>query len=179
MVITAVIEKPKAEELLSETNRIWPPRKKIIKVELIYLPLYLFTIKLEDKRGRQYNEMVSVDAIKGEFAFFRETDSEQPTNEIINNFSCKLTESAARQIASGEYQRFLLKNNLKNSNTSRIINFSEGIRVFYPYWIGYLKRKNGYDFEVIDAVGGSKQGIKMRPVFIDLILQTSENKNAC
>lgn len=176
MLITPIIEKQKAEELLSQTNALWPARRKIIKAELIYMPLYLFTIKLEDKKGRQYHEMVSVDGIKGEFAFFRETGYEQPTIEILNKYCCKLTELTARRIASGEYQRFLLKNNLKNSNTSEIIHFSQGVRVFYPYWIGYLKRKNGYDFEVIDAVGGGKQGIKMRPVFIDLILQTT-NRN--
>jgi hypothetical protein len=67
----------------------------------------------------------------------------------------------------------LLKNNLKNSNTSGITDLSTGVPVYYPYWIGYYKRKKGYDFEVIDAVGGGKQGIKMKPVFIDLILQTT------
>jgi hypothetical protein len=179
MFVTAIIEKHKAEELLSLTNSIWPARRKIIKVELFYLPLYLFTIDLEDKKGRQYQEMISVDGIKGEFAFFRETEYDQPAKEKINKFSCKLTESMARQIAMEEYKRFMLKNNLKSGNHSRIVIFSQGVQVFYPYWIGYIKRRNGYDFEVIDAVGGSKQGIKMRPVFIDLILQTSADKKEC
>ena len=41
----------------------------------------------------------------------------------------------------------------------------------YPYWVGYYKRKSGIDFEVIDALNGKKQGAKMKPVFIKLIMQ--------
>jgi len=176
MLITPIIEKLKAEELLSAANGIWPSGKKMLKVELFYLPIYLFTINLEDKKGRQYKEMITVDGIKGEFAFFRETDSGQPTEQKINSFNSKLTEPMAREIAMAEYQRFLLKNNLKSSNSSGIIGFSQGVQAFYPYWIGYFKRGKGYDFEVIDAVGGGKQGIKMRPVFIELLLQFPAGK---
>jgi len=47
----------------------------------------------------------------------------------------------------------------------------EGI-VNYPYWIGYYKRKDGVDFDVIDAVSGKKQGAKMKPVFIELLMRS-------
>jgi hypothetical protein len=173
MYISIKIEQERAEKLLAEKNGIWPGRKRIIKVELIYLPLFIFTIRLEDKKGRQFHETISVDGIKGEFAFFRGTDYNHPGKDIAGTVSFTLTEQIARNIALGEYQRLLLKNNLKNSNTSGITDLSTGVPVYYPYWIGYYKRKKGYDFEVIDAVGGGKQGIKMKPVFIDLILQTT------
>jgi len=176
MFISVIIEKHKAEEILCQTNGLWPARRKMIKVELFYLPMYIFTIQLEDKKGRHNHDLVSVDGIKGEFAFFRETDYDEETKEKTDQFSWKLTEPKAREIAMGEYQRFLLKNNLKNSNFSGIANFSSGVQAYYPYWLGYFRRRNGYDFEAIDAVGGSKQGIKMRPVFIDLILQIPADK---
>jgi hypothetical protein len=178
MFISVIIEKHRAEELLSATNGIWPSGKKMVKVELFYLPIYLFTIELEDRKARHYHEMISVDGIKGEFAFFRESDSVESPNEHMNSFSYILAEPIARKIALAEYQRFLLKNNLKSSNSSGIVSFSKGVKAFYPYWIGYFRRKNGYDFEVIDAVGGGKQGIKMRPVFIELLLQSSTGGQA-
>ena len=171
MFIASIIEKYQAEDLLSKTNGLWPARRKMIKVELFYLPLYLFTIKLEDNKGRQYSDMISVDGIKGEFAFFRESDYEQATAEIINKIDFKLTVTMACDIAMQEYKRFLFRNNLKNRNFAKIVSTSQGVQVYYPYWMGYFKHKSAYDFDVIDAVGGSKQGIKMRPVFIDLILQ--------
>jgi hypothetical protein len=55
MYISIKIEQERAEKLLAEKNGIWPGRKRIIKVELIYLPLFIFTIRLEDKKGRQFH----------------------------------------------------------------------------------------------------------------------------
>ena len=132
----------------------------MVKVELFYLPVYLFTLKLEDKKGRQYTDMISVDGIKGEFAFFIESEYEQATTEIIEKFEFKLTEKMACDIAMKEFQRFLFKNNLKNSNFVNIVSISKGVQIYYPYWIGYFKHKSAYDFDVIDAVVGSKQGVK-------------------
>jgi hypothetical protein len=173
MYVNVKIEKEKAEQLLTEKNGIWTVRKRIIKVELFYLPLFVFTVTLEDSKGNSHMETISVDGIRGEFAFFRETEYCQPENELTGKFSFSLTEMTARNIALGEYQRLLLKNNLRNSNISVIADLTGAVQVYYPYWIGYYKRKSGYDFDVIDAVGGGKQGIRMRPVFIDMILKTT------
>jgi hypothetical protein len=177
MFIPAIIERLKAEELLCHTNGIWPAKRKMMKVELLYLPMYIFNIKLEDRKGRQNQDMVSVDGIKGEFSFFMETDYEDQIKEKRDILSWNLTETMAREIGMKEDQRFLLKNNLRNSNTNVIMSFSHGVQVYYPYWMGYFKRRKGFDFEVIDAVGGDKQGVKMRPVFIDLILHSMNTKS--
>jgi hypothetical protein len=177
MYIPSIIEKPEAEELLCQPDGIWLPKRKVIKVELLYLPMYLFNVKLEDRNGRKNQDIVSVDGIKGEFSFFRETDYQDQTKEKRDIFIWKLTEAMAREIAMKEYQRILLKINLRNSNTNVIISFSHGVQAYYPYWIGYYKRRKGFDFDVIDAVGGDKQGVKMRPVFIDLILQGAYYKS--
>lgn len=176
MHIAPVIEKNQAEESLSRTNGLWPSKRKIIKVELFYLPVFQFTIKLENKRKNQFSELVSVDGIRGEFAFFLESEYVRPGSEIINKFDFKLTESMASEIAIKEYQRLIYKNNLKNSNFTTIKGISQGIKVYYPYWVGYFRHKIGYDFDAMDAVGGNKPGIKMRPVFMDLLLQASSNK---
>jgi hypothetical protein len=175
MFVASVIDRSKAENLLSKTNRLWSSRKKMIKVEIFCLPVYLFTIKLEDNKGRELTDLVSVDGIKGEFAFFKEPDYEGSLFDIKDKFEFILAEKKAREIAMQEYQRFLFKNNLKTRNDVKIIELNPGRQIYYPYWIGYFKRKNGYDFEVIDAVSGSIQGMKMRPVFIDLLLQNSNN----
>jgi hypothetical protein len=179
MLISSIIEKEQAEILLSKKNGIWPARRNLIKIQLVYLPMYLFTIILEENNGSKYSELISVDGIKGEFAFFRESDYEQSTTDVINKSDFKLTEPMARDIAIHEYQRLLFKNNLKTRFCSEIKEISRGSRIYYPYWFGYFKRRGSFDFEVIDAVGGSKQGVKMYPVFIELILQAADNKVMC
>jgi len=176
MFIASVVSRTKAEDLLTKTKGLLSPRREMVKIELIYLPVYLFSLKLEDKRNRLLAERISVDGIRGEFAFIKDIDYDSSPPEIKHRFEFSLTEKEAREIANREYQRVLFKDNLKTRNDVRIIEFGPGERIYYPYWVGYFKRKNAYDFNLIDAVDGGKQGMKMRPVFMDLLLQSSNKK---
>ena len=177
MFVTSVVSRPKAEELLTKTKGLLTPRREMVKIELIYFPLYLFALKLEDKRGRHLAEKISVDGIRGEFAFIKEIDyASSPPDNKKNIFDFHLDEKEAREIADREYQRILFKDNLKTRNDVKIIEFGRGKKIYYPYWAGYFKRKNAYDFTLIDAVDGGRQGMKMRPVFMDLLLQSSQKK---
>lgn len=178
MFIAPIIGKLQAEDLLSKTNELWPVKRKMIKVELIYLPIYLFTLKLQDNKGRLYSEVISIDGLMGEFAFFNETNNNPVPADPGNNFSFKLSEEKAREIANREYRRLLYQNNLKTRTDAKIMDFSRVRQIYYPYWIGYFKRKRAYDFDVIDAVSGGKQGIKMRSVFIALLLHVSNSQKS-
>jgi len=175
MIIASVISRFQAEDLLSKKYSLWFYKRKIIKVELIYLPMYLFNLRLEDKKGQIQMDKVTVDGIKGEFAIFIEPDHKIDVLDSKNKYDFIITEDEAREIAENEYSRFLFKNNLKTPNNIKITDFSPGTKIYYPFWIVYFKRREAFDFSVIDAVNGSKQGVKMRPVFIDLLLQASDN----
>ena len=173
LFIASVVSRARAEELLAKAKGLLSPRRKLLKTELIYLPVYLFALKLEDKRGRAFDEKISVDGIRGEFAFVREINYDPSPPHNRHRFEFGLTEQEARDIAEREYKRILFKDNLKTGNDAKITGFQRGKLIYYPYWIGYYKRKKAYDFSIIDAVDGGKQGIKMRPVFFDLLLQSS------
>lgn len=175
MFIASVISKIQAKKLLLKTKGPLSPNRKIIKVEFIYLPVYLFTINLEDTKGKLYTDKISIDGIIGEFAFFKEINYEVHQPDIINKFDFIISEKKARDIAVREYERSLFKNNLKTRNDVKITDLKPDKKIYYPYWIGYFKRKRAFDFDVIDAVSGDKQGVKMRPVFINLLLQSSNN----
>jgi hypothetical protein len=171
MHVAPLIDEQKAGVLLSATGGIWPRKRKIIRTELVTLPLYVFTARLSIPGKAEFTEMISVDAIKGEFAFYSEPEYADTETENLPGPGSEISEEEARKIAVTEYQRMLHKKNLRTRNHVTLDGLSNSRLVFYPYWIGYYRRKNGYDFEVIDAVGGGRQGIRMRPVFIDLILQ--------
>jgi hypothetical protein len=46
------------------------------------------------------------------------------------------------------------------------MKISEGMKIYYPFWVGYFKKKKGYDFKALDAVSGEIQGVRMRRVFM-------------
>ncbi len=178
MQISPIITKQRAEELLSKASGLWPSRRKIVKVELFYLPVFIFTIDLEDKKGTHYSDMISVDGIRGEFAFFREDGFDIPREEIATKIEFKLTENIAGKIAINEYQRFIYRKNMRNPNFLKIVSISRAKQFYYPYWIGYFRKSYAYDFDVIDAVGGNRQGVRMRPVFMDLLLEASGKRES-
>ena len=171
MFVAPDIDRRKAEEILSRREGMVPRRRKIIKTELLWLPLYVFEVLLEDSKGARLKDLVSVDGIKGEFALYRETAFAGEPPRSGNQGEFIIGNSGAREAASREYLRMLHNNNMRKRNPVTVISFSEPVHVFYPYWIGYHTRRSGYDFEAIDAVSGGKQGVRMKPVFIDLILQ--------
>jgi hypothetical protein len=167
MVISAAISREQAGKLLTGGNHFWQKKKDLAGIEMVLLPLYVFSIDLTDKRGGRYTETLSVDAVRGEFALFREAPAE-PEETVGPDFL--LCPETARDIALAESRRILLKRNLKNANTTEISEIGPARKLAWPYWIGYYKKGDRYDFSVIDAVDGSVQGIKMKPVFIDLLL---------
>jgi hypothetical protein len=168
------INKAQAESTLSKKNTLFLGGKKIIKIDLVYLPVFLFAVKCEDSRGRVYDDIVSVDGIKGEFAFYTdvEFDSSPSDAKIFADF--KITESEALEIARVAYSRYLYKSNMKTRNNAVIKSINPREKFHYPYWIGYYKRKNGLDFDVVDAIGGVKQGVRMRPAFINMLIETAK-----
>ena len=44
-----------------------------------------------------------------------------------------------------------------------------GILIILPLFMGYFKKKKGYDFKALDAVSGEIQGVRMRRVFMRVL----------
>jgi len=175
MFARTFIDKPRAESILSKGILPFLWRKKIIKIDLIYIPVFLFNIRCEDSRGRIYDDTISVDGIRGEIAFYTDVEFDQSQSDAKILAEFKVTESEALEIAHDAYRRFLYRSNMKTRNDA-VVKYVNPERLFhYPYWIGYYKLKNGYNFDVVDAISGAKQGVKMRPVFIDMLLSATEN----
>lgn len=171
LFITPVLDQEKSLGILSKKAGFFSFRRKIIKTSLFYLPLYIFDFKVEDSDGKIHSEKISVDAIKGEFAFYTPSSPGEMAEGAISDFSVLLTQEKAERIAQQEFTKLLLKHNLRRRRYSKLISITPEGKLYYPFRIGYFKRKKGYDFVVIDAVNGTLQGIKMKPIFMELLLQ--------
>jgi hypothetical protein len=168
------IKKTQAESTLSKKNTLFLGGKKILKIDLVYLPVFLFSVRCEDSRGRVYDDKVSVDGIKGEFAFYKDVEFDSSPSDAKISADFRITESEALEVVRVAYSRYLYKSNMKTRNDAVIKYVNPEEKFYYPYWIGYYKRSNGLDFDVVDAIGGAKQGVKMRPVFIDMLIEAAK-----
>ena len=174
MFVTQKINRTQAQIRLAKNPRPFTKRRDIIKVELIYLPSYLFSISIKSSQHDLVIEEICVDAIAGEFAFFKRT--ELTTYPILpsRKYEFIISESEAEVAALDQYKKFILKQNLKAKSRNEIQSTVLNKKIYYPFWIGYFYRKGALDFEVLDGVSGILQGAKMRPVFINLLLQDKE-----
>ncbi len=178
MFVVPKISEQEARNIFSKKKRFSFLRLKkqslpVERVELVSLPFYLFEVIVqEEERGRykkkplMQNVMLSVDGLLGHTVFYVKDDLEigSETENAVCRF--ELSPAEAETFVLSEYRAFLLEHGLRTRSAPQAEKISEGRRMFYPFWIGYFRKKGRYDFVVLDAVSGEIQGIKMRKVFM-------------
>ena len=145
------------------------------RIEIVYLPFYLFEVIVERAVERKKKEdlhrqdvTLSVDGLLGHAVLFavRALEIEEDPEKPAPTCDFALSSSEAAKVALDQYKGILLEHGLRTRSHSRAKEISEGRKIYYPFWIGYFKKKKGYDFKALDAVSGEVQGIRMRRVFM-------------
>jgi hypothetical protein len=87
--------------------------------------------------------------------------------------SCDFEISAhdAQEIAADQYKRMLLEHGLRNKTATTVHGISDADRMLYPFWVGFFRKGDTYDFKALDAVSGEAQGVRMRKVFLKAFRQ--------
>ena len=143
---------------------------KLKRVELIYLPFYLFDIKLSiDKKVT-----IATDGLLGYSILFvkDELKFKDSTKYPVCNFV--LPASEAQEVALKEYKAILLEQGLRSRKTVTVETISEGNKIYYPFWIGYYRKGKAYEFKALDSLSGHIQGIRMRKVFLKALRLMSQ-----
>ncbi|MBU0473723.1 MAG: hypothetical protein KKF62_06125 [Bacteroidetes bacterium] len=168
MKVLAKIDSNSAVKKIEKKDNIFSSKKLVNNIELLHLSYFLFKVEIKLK-SKIIIQHICIDGLSGEYAFVQK-EHLKFTNESDEHTKLILTESQASKIAKSAITAMLMVQKGKGANLVSIdIKLISLIK--YPYWIGYYKRKNGFDFEVVDAVNGKKQGAKMKPVFVKLIMQ--------
>jgi hypothetical protein len=177
MFATPKITKKQANSLLSKGGGVFPlkfKKKRVFpeRVEMVYLPFYLFHVTVEEG-GKGQKVALCVDGLLGHSVFFvnQQMDLEEEKDQTHCGFA--LTSDQAKKAVLDEYKKLLLEQGLRTRRELVIGQISHEKKIFYPFWIGYLKKTKGYDFKALDAVSGEIQGIKMRKVFFRAFHQLS------
>jgi len=171
MYVVPGLDEVQAESLLTKAPRLLARKKKIVEIDLIYLPFYLFIITTVTSKKDSVNELICIDGVEGTFSFFKETEytsTPELPGFVVNSV---IEMEKAKQFGLEEYRRVLLKLSLKNRIAIEVESIKFDKKVFYPYWVGYYYRGKSLDFETIDGLNGEKQGNKMRSIFIYALLK--------
>ena len=162
---------PLVSKLMAKKNKISPE-----KLEIIYLPFYLFEVLVEKKskgerdgNSRKQKVTLSVDGLLGHAVFYAKDDMNEDNNQAAPFCQFELLPAAARRIALSEYKGILLEHGLRTRSHSQAEEISESRKIFYPFWMCYYRKRKGFDFQALDALSGEIQGIKMRKLFFKVI----------
>jgi hypothetical protein len=145
------------------------------RLEVVYLPFYLFDVMVEkDIKGQdntptsQQQVTLSVDGLLGHAVLYAEDDLDIEKDPKTPTPTCdfELSSSDAARLALDQYRGILLEHGLRTRSHPRAEEISEGRKIYYPFWVGYFKKKKGYDFKAMDALSGEVQGVRMRRVFM-------------
>ena len=166
-VVRPVLSKQEAENKLRLRSPL-PPFGKIRfdKIELSYLPHYLFDVTVEWKAEREVAR-AAVDAVLGHFAMWRPGDLEMedaqgPEFEI----PFIIPRDEAREKLLAQYRWLLISTALKLRKRFRIIQTIPGPRLYYPFYTAYHRARGQWKFEACDAVSGMRQGGKVKDALL-------------
>jgi uncharacterized protein YpmB len=171
MYITPGITEEQARDILSQKKSLLPPRRRkkrkvpLKRVELIYLPFYLFEVAYRHKEG-EGRALVSLDGLLGDNLFFVREDLTYRTEAVGPVCPFELGRREAEEKALDKYKWLQVEHGLRMKHKAIEGKIVEGKKIFYPFWVGYIQRGKAYDFRLADGVSGEVQGVRMRKVFL-------------
>ena len=152
--------------LQARTLFSWLFPRKIGKVELCYLPHYCFQVVV-DWRGRGETVEAAVDAVLGHFAFWQSQGLKlMPAQDLGFEIPFLISEVEAKHKLTEQYRWVLISRGLKLGRRFKLKEIRPGTRTYYPFWAGYYQARNQWNFEIVDAVTGMRQGGKVRDAFL-------------
>ncbi|MCP2604928.1 hypothetical protein NLC29_02100 [Candidatus Aminicenantes bacterium AH-873-B07] len=178
--IKPFISKQEAYKLFSKKKKIFLKKSKIEKLELVYLPYYLFKLTVNFPDGEK-EIFAASDGIEGSFAYWSEKSIKFSRDGEGFVFDFIIDSNKAKEKIEEEYRSILLLYNLKKKRNAWLNEIKKIDKFYYPYWIIYYRKRISYDFKILDAVSGEIQGIKMKRIFLIALNQDyksfSKNKN--
>jgi hypothetical protein len=163
------------KSLLSLASRVRKKKRETFpkRVEVIYLPFYLFDVSVKRENKTQKNGLpstqrvkLSVDGLLGHSVLYAEEGLDMEATRSFPVLNFVISQSEAEKTALREYKGMLLEHGLRTRSFPQADKIEASRKIYYPFWIGYFKKGRGYDFKALDAVSGEIQGIKMRKVFL-------------
>ena len=147
-------------------------RAKLKRVELFYVPLYLFEILIQSEKGVNCT-VICCDAILGETAIFKGQDHQHSEQALGKVFRPELDPEQVEEKVRKYGHDLILDQTMGYGRKGSLqdVNFTE--TVFYPFWVGYFEKRGCYDFRITDGITGQLQGPKMRLLFLQFLRQLS------
>ena len=170
MIVLSVLAEDEAREKLVEMSnpgrfRFWRRPGNLRYVERFFLPYYFYRIRFQSSEGSS-EKTVALDGLLGEMMFF--VSDKLKLVESLNDDLCPflIPQEEAVQKLNDNVRWLRMESSLRQKTSVSQREILKADPVYYPYWIGYLKRHGRLDFKALDAVSGEFQTVRMRRIFL-------------
>lgn len=168
--VKPVISREAAQTILTERKWFQVKKRRLKRIELVYLPHYFFHLVITLKSGEK-EVIASTDTLLGAFALADSQVLEYEEATSGEKFTAQITRTEAEKICLDEYRKMLLGYGLRQKEFVGLKEIKAVEEIMYPFWVAYFQIGEKYDFNAVDAVSGKLQGIKMRKVFLTAFSQ--------
>ncbi|MBN1443181.1 MAG: hypothetical protein JXA90_10755 [Planctomycetes bacterium] len=143
-------------------------RPRPVRLELVYLPVYLVEAEARERRGGSSRRLLlAVDGIDGGVSRIDHSiefsECETPPGEV---FPSLLGAADALSRAREEIPWLVLPVALRAGRAIRLRPLGVKDLVGWPYWVQHLARGRSRDFRAIDAVAGGRIGPRGRATLL-------------
>ena len=175
MVPFAVVQiaRASAPQKISQGGLIKALRKLPQKVELFYLPHYIFAVEIATPERTV--EHVAVDAITGEFSYYVEQPTQDHPDQPSEILPFEISLPVAERHALEGLKRALLQASLKRGRAFEIKRIIARQGLYLPFWVGYDLRKGRVKIAIIDAMEGRPQAGKVKQIILQAISSNQSN----
>jgi hypothetical protein len=161
-----------AQNLLAKPNRPLARTREMIRIELFYLPFFLFNATFKSSSNSR-TDLIAIDGIHGDVVFLKSLDLQSGTVAARESAAPALSWEQAEEYGRTGLRRQLFHRGWKMWRPHLLTDLIPDRLVYYPYYLGYFKKKGAIDFDAIDAVSGRHQGVRVKSIFIETLV----NKN--
>lgn len=170
MVVLSVLTEEVAKEALSrhfegQGIKFWRRPGKLRHVERFFLPYHFFRVRFITD-GQKTERTVALDGLLGEMMFFVSDDLKSVGSMDDEFCPFLVSDDSALERLNDNVRWMRLESSLRQKISSGRREVVRTERVYYPYWVGYFRRRGLLDFKALDAVSGEIQSVRMRRVFL-------------
>ena len=143
-------------------------------VELIYVPFHAFRCRIKDKPE---NHVVSAagDALTGEYAATLRNFQVLPDHADVQVPPPQVAAETVHKLVVDHVRWMMIQGKLFRIHSGELDACEYTGLLAYPFWVGYVKRGDRYNIQVVDAISGERTGPQLRQLLLLAIRLLSEN----
>ncbi len=166
-ILAPAVDRQEAEQVIRKTlrRRFLVAPGKLKRVELIHVPFHAFRCHIEDKP--EDHVVVGVgDALEGQYAATLRKYDELPADAEVQLPSPQLDPDAVHELVVDHVRWLMIQGKLFRIHSGELRECEYTGSLAYPFWVGYVKRGERYNIQVVDAISGERTGPQLRRLLL-------------